>query len=943
MGVFGWTVIGSAAGLVSAAIALFGLIPRLRARRPALGPPSHHDGDGRRAAEPSKALLPAPVLDVEVRGREQVVEELAAFALAPSGHVQVLCGLGGLGKSTVARAVAARIVAKDRRVWWVPAGDAVSVTQLLLGLAKELGASRGQVEEALAGRLNPSDVLWQQLEDAHRWTLVLDNADDPGVLAAGDRQASSGSAWLRSTRSGLVLVTSRVSDRQAWGSVAQVHRLEPLDEAEGAQVLLDLAPRAGDHAAARSLSAELGGLPLALHQAGSYLASPFATAATFGLYQQALSVRFAELMGRGTEDRERVIATWELSLDALAAHGIGQARTLLRVLSCFASAVPVPPLLLNSHVLAELCGSVTKMEDGLSGLLSVGLIDTLFNSEAGPPSVKVHPLVAQTIRYRAAAALPELLGVAVKLLDAAADKLNHDDPQYAADWVALVPHLRALQLLDVRLPAEAEASLAKTAARLTLALVWGGSYVAALELTESGLKRRHGLSEDHEMVLQLRMRRASARQFLGQYSEAEHEYRQVLAAEQRVLGANHPETLTTRHHLATVLTAEGKPAEALAEFRQVLADRQHVLGADHPSTLSTLHEIGRALGAQDKPAAAAAEYRQVLADRQHVLGADHPSTLATRHDIAQMMARQGKPAEAEAEYRQVLAIQQRVLGADHPDTLTTRHDIAHALGEQGKTAEAMAEFRHVLDARQRVLGADHPSTLITRHEIAYLLADQGKTAEAETEFRQVLTIQQRVLGADHPDTLTTRHDIARMMGEQDKSAEALAEFRHVLDARQGVLGADHSFTLATRHEIAHVLAVQGKIAEALAEFRKVRDAEVRTLGADHPSTLTTRTNLASMLAARGKTAEALADLRRVLATQQRMLAADHPSMLITRQVIATVLAAQGKTAEAETEFRQLLAIQQRVLGADHPDTRNTAASLHWLKDLRRGSHRPPRR
>ena len=41
------------------------------------------------------------------------------------------------------------------------------------------------------------------------------------------------------------------------------------------------------------------GLPLALHHAGSYLASPFAAEASFEEYEQALSVRFAELMGRG--------------------------------------------------------------------------------------------------------------------------------------------------------------------------------------------------------------------------------------------------------------------------------------------------------------------------------------------------------------------------------------------------------------------------------------------------------------------------------------------------------------------------------------------------------------------------------------------------------------------------------------------------------------------
>jgi hypothetical protein len=86
-----------------------------------------------------------------------------------------------------------------------------------------------------------------------------------------------------------MVVTSRVGDQTAWGPVARVHRLETLGEKDGSLVLLDLAPRAGDESAAQSLSARLGGLPLALHQAGSYLASPFAAEATFAGYEEALS------------------------------------------------------------------------------------------------------------------------------------------------------------------------------------------------------------------------------------------------------------------------------------------------------------------------------------------------------------------------------------------------------------------------------------------------------------------------------------------------------------------------------------------------------------------------------------------------------------------------------------------------------------------------------
>jgi len=712
-------------------------------------------------------VLPAPVLDVEVRGRGQILMELAGLALASRGQVQVLFGLGGSGKSTVARAVAARIAAEGRRVWWVSAADSLSVTQLLLGLAGELGASRAQVEEALAGRLNPSDVLWQQLEERRHWVLVLDNADDPAALQAADRPAASGSGWLRSTRAGLVLVTSRIGDPQTWGPVSHIVRLEPLDDADGAQVLLDLAPAAGDNAAAQSLARQLGGLPLALHQAGSYLASPFAAEATFALYQQALSVRFAELMGRGDEERAKVTATWELSLDALAAQGKGQARPLLRVLSCLASTVPVPPLLLDREVLAQMCGSIAAVEEGLSGLLSVGLIDTpQTSSTGGPPGVKVHPLVAQTIRYLAGDALVSSLNAAVKLLTGATDRLDVVDPQHAADWQALLPHLQVLQFAEERLPTDVEESLMKVAARTCIALIYGGSYVAALAVAESGLKRGGGLAEDHDTVLWLRQNRASAKRYLGRYIEAEAEYRQVLDIELRLVGPDHPDSMSARYELARTLADEGKSADAEVELRRVLDFSLRVLGPDDPYTLSARNSIAMRLSDQGKHAEAEAEFRQVFDTRQRVLGPGHPSTLISRNNIAAEMSDQGKHAEAEAEFRQVFDTKQRVLGPEHPSTLTTRSNIAGEMSDQGKHAEAEAEFRQVFDTQQRVLGPEHPHTLITGGNIARVLAAQGKHAEAAAELRRVFDTQLRVLGPHHPATLLTADFLSRVQREQ---------------------------------------------------------------------------------------------------------------------------------------------------------------------------------
>jgi plasmid stability protein len=73
----------------------------------------------------------------------------------------------------------------------------------------------------------------------------------------------------------------------------------------------------------------------------------------------------------------------------------------------------------------------------------------------------------------------------------------------------------------------------------------------------------------------------------GDHAGAEAEYRDVLAAELRVLGPDHPSTLTTRHEIARMIAAQGDHAGAEAEYRDVLADKVRVLGPDHPSTKAT--------------------------------------------------------------------------------------------------------------------------------------------------------------------------------------------------------------------------------------------------------------------------------------------------------------------------------------------------------------------
>ncbi|WP_296491416.1 tetratricopeptide repeat protein, partial [uncultured Actinomyces sp.] len=62
----------------------------------------------------------------------------------------------------------------------------------------------------------------------------------------------------------------------------------------------------------------------------------------------------------------------------------------------------------------------------------------------------------------------------------------------------------------------------------------------------------------------------------------------------RVLGEDHPNTLTSRNNLAGAYLSAGRVTEAIALFEQVLTDRTRILGKDHPATLATLNALASA-------------------------------------------------------------------------------------------------------------------------------------------------------------------------------------------------------------------------------------------------------------------------------------------------------------------------------------------------------------
>jgi len=189
--------------------------------------------------------------------------------------------------------------------------------------------------------------------------------------------------------------------------------------------------------------------------------------------------------------------------------------------------------------------------------------------------------------------------------------------------------------------------------------------------------------------------------------------------------------------------------------KELLRLREGVLGADHPDTLTTRGYVAFWTGEVGDAREALRLFVALLPDLERVLGADHPETLSTRSNVAFWTGEVGDAREALRLFVALLPDRERVLGADHPDTLRTRSNVASWTGEVGDAREALRLFVALLPDRERVLGADHPDTLRTRNNVA---SWTGRL------FVALLPDLERVLGAEHPDTLTTRGNVAFWTG-----------------------------------------------------------------------------------------------------------------------------------------------------------------------------------
>ena len=340
-------------------------------------------------------------------GRDRELEAIVAqLKNTPKGCIHsAICGLGGVGKTSLAVEF---LWQNDKEypggIFWI-SGENNNHFQRSVGeMARQIGTFENDFDKSLSRTLD-----WLRKRD-DLWCLVVDNLDEL-EMSTEMRKLLTGH-WKYMARGHIIITTRReVSEIGEETGIDEqcCIDLKCLTEEEGIQFLrLRTGKDQGEEKDLRQLVGELGGLPLALDQAGAYIRWVKQSIKEYmKKYEkqrlQLLEKRKAQQFVENTPpERLAVHTTWLLNFDHIRQiseeMGIGRAPILFMQVCAFYGPDDIP---------CELVNEALKEEDSSEGsgpcdqaeIVSLLTKFSLFQ-RYGTDSFSVHRLVQEVIRNR---------------------------------------------------------------------------------------------------------------------------------------------------------------------------------------------------------------------------------------------------------------------------------------------------------------------------------------------------------------------------------------------------------------------------------------------------------------------------------------------------------------------------------------------------------------
>ena len=825
---------------------------------------------------PTTTATPALLVNVPLRnnsfvGRQallRAVEEQLGAQDTAAVLPHALHGLGGVGKSQLALEYIYTHQHEYKVICWIPAEREPMILAALASLAAQLGVAPTSQESVGAPTANTAvPAVLEALRTGapyDDWLLVFDNAEDIEVVRR----------YFPANGPGKVIVTSR---NRGWERVATPLPVNVFEREESVELLQKRSPDLSTEDAER-LAAALGDLPLAVEQAGAWLA---VTGMLVDEYLGLLEQRSPDILELDTGHPDypvNVAAAWDISLERIEEKNPG-ARQLLDICASMAPE-PIPRSMLRGSRGVNITPEVDpllresiKLNRAIRDLSQFSLVKVDPRSD----TLQMHRLLQTVLLAKLAPEERERMRDAAHQLLSAAKPGNYGSSLEWRAYQALLPHVLASQAVtstdtfvrelvyDTALflyywgDHEGAAVLAREAWTSWLAssgeedvhvLRMAKSYAFLLRqighiresipITEQALEVSRRMDVDPEILIDSLCEMADARRYQGRFAEARDLGKEATELSRSLFGPDDPTTLRATHSWGVDLRLCGQFRDALPLDQENARQRELLLGPASFFTLNTLNALAIDMRENGDYPEARDFQEGVYRSARTAFGDEHPLTLRIARNLAVCRRRDGALAEAAKLSEETLRRFNARYGPDHADSLSTAINYAVDQRLAGDLENSRQLGEDTVRRYAARLGARHAYTLLTKANLAATMRALGALEAArELEDEAARTLAETV-GEDHVTTLTV------VIG-QANTAYARLDFDRARELDEAnlprlteIAGEDHPLTLSCAANLSLDLRGLGRVAEADEFQRRAVDGFTRVVRAEHPWLLAAR-------------------------------------------------------------------------------------------------------
>ena len=790
----------------------------------------------KKSEQPPDHLWHVPHRNPFFTGRDDILSLLHAAltsgTTAALTQAQAMCGLGGIGKTQAALEYVYHYADDYETIFWIRADPPGLLLADYTVLAEFLGVSIPDE----ADQDNLVRAVKRGLSARRNWLLVLDNVEDFGRVRD----------VLPVAGQGHVLLTTRAQDT---GGLAHPIAVDTMSLEVGALLLLRRAEQldrasGGDMELAQRISGVMGGLPLALVQAGAYIS---ATGCGLAGYLDRYEKQRAKLLGQRDEFNldypESVATTWSLSFEKVEQASPAAADVLRLCAFLDGEAIPEEMIIDSARQLGPFLQEVTNtvhLDDCMRTLLRYSFVqrdvrEKTFGIHRLVQAVQMDSMEEETQRLWAERAM-HAVNRALPYVEAGTET-QQQGQRCIAHAQVVCQSIKQHRITTL----EAARLLNKTGRYLRE----HAQYVEAEALCRESLR----LYETHSSAPQEELAYcctdlALIAERLGNRTEAENFYGKAWTWCERRYGAEHPRTATAHNNIAAFYLNQGRYSEAEAHFKQASDIYIKTEGVDSLNAASSRLSLAELYSQAGLSMEAEQLYKEVLALRERFFDPDHLRVGNVLNRLAGCYERQGRLDEAEPLCQRAVAIYEQHLGPEHHAVTYPLMTLATIYERQGKSSEAEAFFNKALRIREQVLGTDHPEVAAALKGLALVYRSTGKLHDAQVLCERALIILEKISGPEHPHLIDALFTLALLCLEQEHDSEADQFVERLLVLAAQLQGLEHARVISDLIIIGTHYLDRRQYDKARSLYQRMLTLAIQVVGSDHSIIITLQIYLA---------------------------------------------------------------------------------------------------